>query len=299
MSTVKDAGPAIDGFLTSVAEQTRPPDEVVVVDGGSSDGTFDALRAAPGITAISSPGANISRGRNIAIAAAAFDVIAVTDADCTLAPDWLEHLLRPLERGADVAAGFYRPVTSSFVDECIAATNMPDAREIGEGWMPSSRSVAFTRAAFDAAGGYPERLAIGEDMYLNHRWVELGMRIEPAADAVVYWRLRPSLGATWHQYAAYARGDAEARMYPERHATRFGAYGVVALAMATRNRWLLLATAIGGIAYASKPLRRAWQRLAGRPGARLASVAGVPAAMAFLDLAKMWGYLRGVLGGPR
>ena len=297
ISTVKDAGPAIHDFLESVASQTRPPDEVIVVDGGSTDGTLEAMQAAGTVTAISDPGANIARGRNVAIAAAAHDLIAVTDADCVLAPDWLERLLVPLEHGADVSAGFYRPVTSSFVQECIAATNMPDPEEVGPGWMPSSRSVAFTRKAFDAAGGYPEWLPIGEDMYLNHRWVELGLRIEPATDAVVQWRLRPSLGATWRQYAGYARGDAEGRMYPKRHAARLLAYGFGVAALATRSRCLLGAAALGGVAYASKPLRRAWRRSAGRPGARVASFAAVPAVMVFLDLAKMAGYLAGRVRG--
>jgi glycosyltransferase involved in cell wall biosynthesis len=242
----------------------------------------------------SEPGANIARGRNVAIAAATHDVIAVTDADCTLAPDWLERLLVPLERGADVSAGFYRPVTSSFVQECIAATNMPDASEVGPGWMPSARSVAFTRRAFELAGGYPEWLAIGEDMYLNHRWTALGVRIEPATDAVVYWRLRPSLAATWRQYAGYARGDAVAGMYPRRHAARFAAYGLAGAAMASRSRWLLPAVAVGGLAYMRTPLRRGWTRFSGRPAERLASLVAVPAAMTFLDAAKMVGYLRGL-----
>jgi hypothetical protein len=61
----------------------------------------------------------------------------------------------------------------------------------------------------------------------------------------------------------------------------------------------LVAAALGGIAYARRPLRRAWERLAARPGARLASTAGVPGAMAFLDLAKMWGYVRGLAGRLR
>jgi glycosyltransferase involved in cell wall biosynthesis len=299
ISTVKDAGPAIHDFLASLAAQTRPPDEVIIVDGGSTDGTLDAMRAAGYVTAIRVPGANIAKGRNVAIAAAAHDVIAVTDADCTLEPDWLERLIAPLERGADVSAGFYRPVTSSFVQECIAATNMPDPQEIGRGWMPSSRSVAFTREAFEAAGGYPEWLPIGEDMYLNHRLVELGLRIENATDAVVHWRLRPSLGTTWRQYAGYARGDGEGGMYRRRHAARFAAYGFAVVALATRNRWLLGAAALGGLAYAWKPLRRAWRRSAGRPSARVASFAAVPGVMVFLDLAKMAGYVAGRFGGRR
>ena len=53
-------------------------------------------------------------------------VIAVTDADCILAPDWLERLLPPFDAGADVVAGFYRPLAGSFLQECLAATNMPD-----------------------------------------------------------------------------------------------------------------------------------------------------------------------------
>jgi hypothetical protein len=84
-------------------------------------------------------------------------------------------------------------------------------------------------------------------------------------------------------------------MYAGRHAARFGAYAAACAAVATRSRWFLGAAAIGGLVYASKPLRRAWGRMSGRPAARVASVGGVPAAMVFLDLAKMWGYLIGLV----
>jgi glycosyltransferase involved in cell wall biosynthesis len=294
VATVKDAGPHIGEFLASVRAQTRQPDEVIVVDGGSTDGTWEALHRAQGILAIREPGANIARGRNVAIRAAAHDVIAVTDADCVLDPEWLARILEPIERGADVASGFYQPIGRSFVQECVAAVSLPEPDELRPGWMPSSRSLALRREAFDGAGGYPEWLDVGEDMYLNHRLVEHGARIELASDAVASWRLRPSLAATWRQYTRYAEGDALGGMYPQRHAIRFATYAFGAFALLSGRRWARVLALIGALGYASKPVRRAFRRMPAGSLRRPVAVAAVPAMMGFLDAAKMWGYLQGL-----
>ena len=294
IATVFDAGPAIHEFVASVRAQTRSPDEVVVVDGGSGDGTLEALREIGEFTVISEPGANIARGRNVAIRNASHDLIAVTDADCVLEPEWLERIAAPIERGADVSAGFYKPLATSFLQQCAAAVSLPDEDEVGDGWMPSARSVAFRREAFDAAGGYPEWLGVGEDMYLNHRMLAGGARMDAATGAVVRWRVRPTLVATWRQYSRYAEGDALAGMYTERHAARFAAYALGLAAVRTRRRALLALAASGGALYARAPLRRALRRLPAGSLERAASIAGVPAMMAFIDAAKMWGYLRGL-----
>jgi glycosyltransferase involved in cell wall biosynthesis len=293
VATVRNAHPAVERWLESVRRQTRPPDEVVVVDGGSTDGTLAALRAAPDITVVEAPGANIARGRNLAVRAAAHDVIAVSDGDCVLAEDWLERILRPIEAGGLAAAGFYRPLAGD-PWQVFATSHLPDAEEVGRGWMPSSRSLAFRREAFEAAGGYPEWLAIGEDMYLNHRWRDLGIRIERAVDAVVWWPPRPTPAATWRQYAGYAEGDAMAGMYPERHAVRFAAYGLLLAALLGRRPRLLAMLAAAGALYVRRPVGRARRRLPPGSPARLAAPLGVPAAIAFLDAAKMAGYLRGL-----
>jgi glycosyltransferase involved in cell wall biosynthesis len=295
ISTVKDAGEHVEEFLGSLAAQTRAPDEVVIVDGGSTDGTRDILRGADAVTLIEDRGANIARGRNVAIAAAAHDVIAVTDADCVLEPDWLEKVVEPLEQGADVAMGFYAPRTDGFFQECLAAVNLPlHASEIDPTrFMPSARSLAFRRSAIEAVGGYPEWLDIGEDMWVNHRWRELGLDLRFAPGAVVHWRLRPTLAATWWQYFKYGRGDAQAGMHPERHALRFAVYAGVGAALAGRRPWPKLLAAAGAVAYARTPVRRAWRRL---PDARERTFATilVPALMAWIDTAKMAGYAAGL-----
>jgi glycosyltransferase involved in cell wall biosynthesis len=299
VATVKDSAGELEAFLESIARQTRKPDEVVIVDGGSTDGTSAILRRHGWVSAIEEPGANIARGRNLGIAAAAHDVIAVSDADCVLVPEWLERLLEPIRLGADVAMGVYEPLPSNPFEACAAAVAVPDPDEIREDrFMPSSRSVAFRRAAYDAAGGYPEWLAIGEDMYLDRRWRELGVRMDLAAGAVARWRPRPTLAAHWRQYAGYARGDAVAGLYPRRHAIRFGVYGALAAALLSRRRGLMALAAVGGATYSIRPLRRA-MRLLDRPADRALAVALVPALMAFTDAAKMAGFISGLLSESR
>jgi len=294
IATVKDAGPFIGEFLASVAAQTRQPDEIVIVDGGSRDGTVETLRNAEGVTLVEEPGANISRGRGRAIASATHDLIAVSDADCVLDTDWLERLAILVEDGADVAMGFYRPLAKNFFQVCSAAVHLPDPDELDEAkFMPSSRSLAFRRQAYESAGGYPEWLEIGEDMYLDHRWREMGMDMRLDAEAIVRWRVRPTVSATWKQYFGYARGDAIARMWPKRHAIRFLTYGTAVVLSAFWPGRVLLA--IGIVAYASTPVKRSFGLMPNAPLKRAGALGGVPAMMAFTDVAKMVGYITGML----
>jgi glycosyltransferase involved in cell wall biosynthesis len=298
IATVKDAGPFVGEFLDSIEAQTRAPDEVVIVDGGSTDGTLDVLRERKWVTVLEEPGANIARGRNLAVAKAAHDVIAVSDADCVVSPDWLERILEPLESGADVSMGLYRPLTSSFFETCAAAISIKEREEItAETYMPSARSVAFLREVFEDAGGYPEWLEIGEDMFLNRIWRKQGVRMRLAEGAVVFRRPRPNLGAYWRQFSAYAEGDARGGMFPQRHAVRFAAYAGLAVALASRKRGPGILALVAGAAYAARPIRRAF-RLLPSASQRAAAVPAVPALMVFTDLAKMAGYLRG-LARPR
>ena len=295
ITTVKNASRYVGAWLDSVASQTRPPDEVIVVDGGSTDGTLEVLRAAQSITLIEEPGANIARGRNVAIQAAVHDVIALTDADCVLEPTWLAQLLTRMDAGADVAMGFYRPVAETFWQTCSAAVSLPRPGEIREDrFMPSGRSVAFRRDAIETVGGFPEWLTIGEDMYVDQEWRRLGMRMDLAADAVVGWRVRSGVGATWRQYFEYARGDAIARMHPRRHLVRFVTYTGTLSALSSSRRWPRLLAVAAGTAYATRPIRRARGMLE-TPRLRAAACVVVPAMMAFSDAAKMAGYLAGLL----
>ena len=300
ISTVKNCAGSAPGFLASLAAQTRAPDEVVIVDGGSSDGTTYAFGAGEGITVLTEPGANIARGRNVALAAATHDVIAATDADCELDPRWLEAIVAPIEAGADVSMGWYEPVLETAFDRCMAAVNLPlDPQSVDPSrFNPSHRSVAFRRGAIGAVGGYPEWLAIGEDMWVDQRWRELGTDMRFAPEAIVRWRLRRGLVATWRQYFRYARGDAQAGMHPERHVLRFGVYAGLAAALASGRAWPKVLAAAGAVAYARTPVTRGWARSRG-PRDLVTTTAAVPALLGLLDAAKMAGYAAGLADRAR
>src|SRR5512139_3748337 len=96
--TVLNEGEAIRRLMDSVVRQTRTPDEIVFVDGGSHDNTVEVIQRYSErlpLRVIVEPGANISRGRNVAIEAATGNVIVSVDAGVWLEPAWLESLLAP------------------------------------------------------------------------------------------------------------------------------------------------------------------------------------------------------------
>ena len=85
-----------------------PPDEVVIVDGGSRDQTVKSLRDHADrddrLKIFIEPGVNISRGRNIAIENATGSIIAVTDGGCRPDDKWLEELVQPLKEDSSFTA---------------------------------------------------------------------------------------------------------------------------------------------------------------------------------------------------
>lgn len=316
IATVLNEGTHLRRLLDSLLSQTRLPDEIVICDGGSQDDLLEILdqyrkQEGPSIKVIVEPGANISRGRNLAIAAAAGQIIATTDAGVELSPIWLEQLTAPwLENAKSISesdllavAGFFLPDVSGPFQTAMGATVLPLIEDIDPNkFLPSSRSVAFTKLAWEKAGGYPEWLDYCEDLLFDFA-LNSQRRSEPTAfawapDATVYFRPRDNLRDFWRQYYRYARGDGKADLWRKRHAVRYITYLLVLPALIGHALWGFFAPwlgclglVVGIVAYCRRP----WQRLV-RLGHRLNrfemfyAALLVPLIRAVGDVAKMVGY---------
>lgn len=229
MTMYNEAG-NMGALLEDIAAQSLVPDEVILVDGGSTDDTVAVCEGRRDVLAGAGcdlqvhvePGANIPEGRNLAIPRAAHDCICVTDAGCRIDSHWCERITAPIREGrADFVGGFFRPVHHNRFQKVLAALTVAD--QPPRGFLPSSRSIAFTKTLWQRVGGYPEWLRWGEDTLFNELCLQAGARYVVAADAIVHWEVRPDLKAAILQFYRYALGDGLRRRTSNSHLVNAGA----------------------------------------------------------------------------
>lgn len=224
IATVRNEAVNIERWLDSLLEQTLRPAEIVIVDGGSSDGTYEILQAFAArspvpVKILQEAGANIARGRNLAIERAAGPLIACTDAGCLVPPAWLAHLTGPFaaDSEVEVVAGYYEASWQSELQRVMSIYFVTPPEMIDpQTFLPSARSIAFRKLVWQAAGGFPEWLTLtGEDTLFDLVLKEQTTRWAFVPEAVVYWYLKPTLAQLFKQVRAYGRGDGEAGLFAE------------------------------------------------------------------------------------
>lgn len=219
IATVLNEAENIPRLVESLLLQNPPAAEVIVVDGGSTDGTWEWLRDRalkdPRLHALRDETCNqkytegpISKGRNVAIEIATSELIACADAGCSYGADWAVRLTAPLAKGETAYA-----LGGSCLDMADATVwDLASAPFFGVKLSPdapskscTARSMAFTKDLWRRIGGFPETVLFGEDTLFDLEARQLAKAAFVQARAL--YRPQYTFMGACKQLARYAISD--------------------------------------------------------------------------------------------
>jgi GT2 family glycosyltransferase len=223
VSTIFNDRQGLEKFFIAMEVQTRIPDEIVIVDAGSKDGTWELMLREAGRTdrpwtmlARQEHRCNVARGRDLAIEAATGEIIVSTDIGCDWDPQWLEELILPLEidpaihlvngswavRREDLHGPW------ALVEWALKGGQRFEANHASHS---SSRAIAYRKNCWKALGGYPEDLTLAADDAVYAILIEKAAVPRVGAPKVrCWWHRHEKLPGFYKEAYRYGLGDGEA-----------------------------------------------------------------------------------------
>lgn len=215
MPTISVVLPTLNGerelpnLLDRLAEQTRPADEVLVVDSASDDHTREVAASYPGVQVIAIERTDFNHGltRDLALRETSGDYVAFLTQDAVPANDYyLENLAAPLDADMQVALVSGRQLPRDDArrfERLVREFNYPsesnvrtidDLSRLGiKTYFASDVCSCYRRSAYLEVGGF-EEVMTNEDMLMAARLLKAGYKVAYAADAEVVHshNLKPS-----------------------------------------------------------------------------------------------------------
>ncbi len=170
--------------IESVLSQTRRPEELIVIDDGSTDGTLAVARRYPEVTAISQPDGGPSAARNRGISKSDGDLICFHDAEDLMEPEKLSIQAGLMDDNPQLGCVM---TTQSLLHEPGAelpfwspGSDVPVRRIAPDTWtlsehLPGLGGSMIRRAAAVETGGFDEELSHAEDLDFLQRATERGV----------------------------------------------------------------------------------------------------------------------------
>lgn len=176
--------------LESIGKLDRKPDEVVVIDGNSTDRTSEVAKE-HGAKCIVVEHRGIGYARQKGVENALGDIIAFTDADTLVPHDWLTNIIHALEKEGVVGVyGGFSVVDGWLPYRILINYIQPVVLEfyhlIGVP-MAAGQNTAFWKSKALEAGGYPIEFKVAEDTEMARRLKKVGK--------VVFLRHNPVLSS--------------------------------------------------------------------------------------------------------
>lgn len=174
MTTISTIIPVLNGAeyiadaLASISRQSIQPDEILVVDDGSTDNTLDVVhkisKRNPAIRLLEGPQKGPGPARNVALRQVRGDIITFLDADDLWPADKIQTQLARLVKGpyVDVVSGFIR-----YFDKLCKDTLAPaEDSKTNDIFHVHLGAAIFRRSVFDKLGLFHEDMLYSEDVDL-------------------------------------------------------------------------------------------------------------------------------------
>ena len=195
----------IGDCIDSLLELRYPAEklELLVVDNGSRDGTARVLKNyGDRIVRLEEATRGPGSARNACLRGARGEVVAFTDADCRVDPDWLMEVVAPLDDPrVGIAGGTIRAIPPAGDIERFGEL-IHDHRQAIEVFQPPyaiTMNWASRRAVLEELGGFDERFRRCEDVDLSYRITQAGYTLAFAPDAVVYHHNEENLAGLFRE----------------------------------------------------------------------------------------------------
>ena len=214
----------ISRLLERLIHQDVKSDEIIIVDGGSSDKTVQIIRhfqKKDNRIRLIVNNCTRSEGRNIACELANNEIIAMTDAGCIPNKNWLKEIVSPFKNvEVDISAGFYSMKALTNLEKAFSVFLGVNPNDFNVDYLPSTRSIAFRKKAWEKIGGFKESLTdTAEDTVFNHDAIKLGLKFARVKSARVEWEMPKSFKEGIIKIYNYAKGDAKSGIwfYPKNY----------------------------------------------------------------------------------
>ncbi|HEX7245027.1 MAG TPA: glycosyltransferase family A protein [Solirubrobacterales bacterium] len=186
---VRDGEAYLAEAIESVLGQSRPCDQVVVVDNGSSDGSAEIARGyAPAVELVAEPRPGIGSARNAALAAARGDFLAFLDADDLWTPEKTALQLAAFSAhpGLSLVFGYVSQFATPELSEGEReALRLPDEPQPGA----HIGAMMASRAAVEAIGPWSADVAVSDGLTFLLRARELGLEQTMLSETVMMRRV--------------------------------------------------------------------------------------------------------------
>ena len=163
--------------LESIKKQDRQPDELIVVDGGSTDQTAEVARKF-GASVLTVPTKGIGYARQRGLEIALGEIVVFTDADTVHPHNWLTRIEETFHRPGVVGViGWYRVYNGWWPYRFAINIIQPpifNLLHIMGIPLAAGQNIAFLREVGLAVGGFPENYVYAEDTEMKRRLATRG-----------------------------------------------------------------------------------------------------------------------------